>query len=154
MRLCFLLLLSLGSMAEAQFMDLLPGSRLRVESRVLPGRIEGTLMSNTGDSLVIAKSGAIHTPVPRGSVTWIRVSEGRSRGAGAAKGAKIGVIIFTGVMAMSITSVDREGLPLAGAMIAGGAISGAFYGSIIGAIVGAERWKTVYRAPLKLDASR
>lgn len=154
MRFLILTLLLLASPADAQLADLLPGSRLRVESTALPSRIEGTLMSHEGAALVIAHSGALRTIVPTPSVTRVRVSHGKSHATGAVKGIKVGAIVggvVTALLVFSMAGMDTDGEDIVG-LGSSMAMAGASYGAIIGVIVGAEKWTTVYQTPYKLDA--
>ena len=157
MRFFIAMLVCLASVAEAQITELLPGSRLRLQSAIIPKQMDGTLMAHEGANLIIASSGALRTAVPHASIKQIRVSMGKSHGAGAIRGAKLGASIagtlglVLGWSAVSAgTFKSSLVIPFASQMAAGGAI----WGLGIGAAIGAEKWKTVYQAPLQLDATR
>lgn len=159
MRFCIAVLVCVASVAEGQVAELLPGSRLRVQSSAIPRRVEGTLMSHEGSSLIIAASGALRTNVPISSITQVRVSQGKSHGAGAVKGMKVGAIVGSVVGLLVVASYGNGGASAnpVGDLVGFAttmALGGAMYGLPIGAIVGAERWTTVYQPPLKLDATR
>lgn len=87
-RALLLIFLGVPLAGGAQVPTIIPGARVRVETRQTDKRLEGTLMSQTADSLTIASVGAIRTVVPSGSITTIRVSQGKSHGAGAIRGSR------------------------------------------------------------------
>ncbi len=149
-----LLLIFLGaSQADAQFPSIIPGARVRVEG-LNHRKLEGTLMSQTADSITIAAVGAILTTVASGSLTRVRVSQGKSHGAGAIKGMKIGGGIGLGVgLLAGLVSPPGERAAI-GMSVAGGALGGVIWGAAIGSIVGAAKWTTVYTAPLRIAIGR
>jgi hypothetical protein len=152
-------LLSIVAMsAGAQLPALATGSRLKVEmSGYRP--VEGTLMSQTSDSLVIAADGARLVGIETSKVGRIKSTLGKSHSAGARKGAKIGTFIgagFGGLLGVAIMSddsydydFDKSQAPLIFGLV--GAAEGAFYGVVIGAIAGAQDWKTIYRRPYSVS---
>jgi hypothetical protein len=139
----------------AQVPALAPGSRLSIEMTDRP-RVEGTLMSQTSDSLVIAANGALITSVPSAKVGRISSTMGRSHSAGAKKGALIGTMIGAGVgVVVGIAAPDDSGFnsetseaPVFYGLV--GAAEGALYGVIIGAIAGSQDWRTVYERPYRV----
>jgi hypothetical protein len=150
------ILLLLPAAGEAQVPSLIPGSRVRVESRAFRKELEGTVMAQTADSVTIASVGAVKTVLAHSSIYRVRVSEGKSHGAGAVKGAKIGAGIG-GVLglALGFAAAEIEGnqaLVLPVTMLY--ASSGALWGLGIGGIVGAEKWTTVHASPLRLAVGR
>src|SRR3954470_17137988 len=97
--------------AGAQVPALAAGSRLKVEMSDRP-KVEGTLMSQTPDSLVIAANGALITSVPSANIGRISSTMGRSHSAGAWKGTKIGVMVGGGlgvVAGLAVMSDDSWG---------------------------------------------
>jgi hypothetical protein len=152
MRRTMLVLTLVTASAGAQIPALAPGSRLKIEM-VNAQKVEGTLMSQTPDSLVIAADGALITNVPSASIGRIKSTMGKSRGAGAKKGARIGAMIGGGagvLFGLVMTDENPSGndgaaVPLLYGIV--GAAEGALYGVIIGAIAGSQNWKTVYERP-------
>ena len=145
-----LLLLAVPAAAEAQVRDVLPGSRVRVQSVSHDQRLEGTLMSHAPDSMVVAVSGAVRTAVPYVSVSRLQVSHGKSRSAGAIKGMKIGGMIGGGTALLLAASLAGTGdITLEDVIAFTGvyAVSGGLWGLAIGSLVGAEQWRTVYVDP-------
>jgi hypothetical protein len=146
----FLLLLAVPAAAGAQLRDVLPGSRVRVQSVSSDQRVEGTLMSHSPDSMVVAVSGAVRTALPYVSVSRLQVSHGKSRGAGAIRGMKIGAMIGGGtalLLAASLSGTEEIALEDVVAVTGVYAISGGLWGLAIGSLVGAEQWRTVYADP-------
>ena len=141
---------------EAQMPELLPGSRLRVEAHAVGSRLEGTLMSRDTTGLVIAASGMLRTVVPTASLTRVQVSMGRSRSAGAWKGARIGASVMAALGGVMVLSYAGAGVDAGGAaaFLVQSAMGGAMWGAVIGGFVGAEKWTTVYQTPRRLDAWR
>lgn len=144
-----------GAPAGAQFSGILPGSRVRIESRSFAQRLEGTVMAHSGDSIIVASSGVLRTSVPNATIYRVQASGGKSHGAGAIKGAKIGAAVSGGLGLALVLSLAEVGDVTAGdvmAVTAVYAISGAMWGGAIGAIIGAEKWTTVYSQPYRLSA--
>ena len=152
-----MMLMLLTTVAGAQLPELAPGSRLKLD---LTDRrkVEGTLMSQTADSLVVAAEGAVITRLPASSVGRIQSTMGKSRGAGAKKGAKIGAIIggsfglVVGLAAYSDPDYRGAEAPILWGLV--GAADGALYGVVIGAIAGSQNWKTVYERPFDVSVAR
>ena len=153
MRFAFLaILVTCAGMLPAQASQLLPGSRVRLESQDFGRRIEGTVMSHQGDSVIVASAGSMRTAVSHSSITRARASTGKSRSAGAVKGAKIGAMLGGGVgLAMALLFASGDYPLLNGDDVVPFtlmyATSGAMWGLGIGAVVGAEKWTTVYSKP-------
>lgn len=160
-RVTMAMLSMLAMTASAQVPALATGSRLRVE---MPGyrRLEGTLISQSADSLVIAADGARLVGVSTASVARIKSTMGKSHGAGAKKGAKIGTLIgagagvLVGVVYMNDNTqefndpgFDNGAAPVVFGIV--GAAEGALYGVLIGAIVGAQDWRTIYERPYRVS---
>jgi hypothetical protein len=151
-----LLLLICAAQARAQFTNILPGSRVRIDSRSFPQRLEGTVMAHSGDSVVVATSGVVRTAVPGPSIYRVQASQGKSHMAGAIKGAKIGAIVSGGMgLLLGLAFADATDDATTSDVIAVAAVyagSGALWGGAIGGVVGAEKWSTVYSQPYRLSA--
>jgi len=141
------------SVAEAQLPSLTPGTRVRVNMRDRSIRVTGAVMSQTSDSLTVGSSGAGWSGLAAGSVTRVRVSQGRSRSAGALRGGKIGGLIGLGLGALlgsmfaGVSLDPYRDLILITAILGS---EGAVLGGLIGMAVKAERWRTVYRSSSKV----
>ena len=153
-RFCVAVILCVGpAMLTAQAVPIPLGARVRVEMRDKT-RFDGTLMSQSADSVAVASPKAIRTAVATGDISRVRRSEGKSRGHGAVKGLKVGAVIVGGVGALVVAGGSNVNDNVAQAAVfgaVGGAIAGALYGAVIGAIVGAEKWTTVYTIPARLS---
>ena len=144
--------------ARAQGTELRPGAKIRVIAPgIVAGRLEGTLLSRTRDSLTIGDPDKAPLSIPLAEITSVEISHGKSRAQGALNGVKWGAAIGAGfglasmnsiktctgspystppnrVCGLSPTYADKQ--EFVGVM----ALGGIFYGSIIGAIAGSETW--------------
>ena len=133
---------------NAQIPTLSGGTRVRLWKRGAGAAISGRVFSQTGDTIRIASNEVVHT-VPTASIARIDVGSGRSRGAGAIRGARIGALTMGGfclVVCSAAYLADSSAGDfgsLAG-FVGLSAYSGALWGAIIGAIVGTERFATAY----------
>jgi hypothetical protein len=157
------MLMAFAGVASAQLPELAQGARLKLDLAG-PAKLEGTLLSQTPDSLVVAADGARIVKLSSSSVGRIRSTAGKTHGAGAKKGAKIGTIVGAGFgvlvglafmndgsYAYGNAGFDQSAAPLVFGVV--GAAEGALYGLAIGAIVGAQNWKTIYERPYRVSAS-
>jgi hypothetical protein len=117
-----------------------------------PAAITGRVTSINAGGFEVTEDGRIPISVARASVQRLEVSRGgKSRGAGAAKGALWGAII-TGAAGAVLAAVQHEQIGEDGSSVgeaaALGAWSGGLFGGLIGAGVGAaragERWEQVW----------
>jgi hypothetical protein len=154
-----LMLTLVAGVAGAQLPEMAAGSRLKVELTTHQ-KFDATLMSQTGDSLVVAADGARIVKFPTSTVGRIKSTSGKSHGAGAKKGAKIGAFIgagfgvLAGLLVMEDDGYDDYPFDKSAAPAVFGAIGaaeGALYGVAIGAIVGAQNWKTIYERPYSVS---
>lgn len=133
---------------NAQIPTLSGGTRVKLWTRGTDAAITGRVFSQTGDTIRIASNEVVHV-VPTTSIARIDVGSGRSRGAGAIRGAKIGALSMGGFclvvcgIAYLADSTHEDFGSLAG-FVGLSAYSGALWGAIIGAIVGTERFATAY----------
>lgn len=89
--------------AHAQMESLIPGVRVRIRAPgSVSGRLTGTVLTRTSDSLSIATESGVPLHLPLSRLTAVEVSRGKSRSMGAMKGALWGA----GVGALSI--LDRK----------------------------------------------
>ena len=131
-----------------------PGAKVRIYAPSAGvERFQGTVIT-TGDTIDIARGDA-RVRVPAAAVTRLELSRGRSRLAGAGRGALWGGGI--GLVLGAVTTGQREEYtecadsdvfnecePMpTGTWIALNTVGGAIWGTLIGAIVGRERWDTV-----------
>jgi len=152
------LLIPLAS-AGGQLAELQPGARIRVRApAVVAGRVEGTVITRTADSVTMTAPGGPTVHVPLAAMTAAEVSRGRSRRDGALKGLAWGTGI--GAAMGLISELGGEECPddrcddgySTGEYLAAGVVSGAALGAGIGAIVGAERWERL-QLPTRLALS-
>ena len=134
-----------GATAQEQRPAVEPGARVRVTApSASPGRLEGTVVTLTGEDIVVDQRGGDQVTIPLQSVTLLEVSRGRKSklllglGLGFVGGAGAGAAIIP----------ERCGLdfPEAGCRAVGatvGAVGGALFGAIVGALIKTERWEEV-----------
>ena len=117
-----------------------------------PAAITGRVTSINAGGFEVTEEGRVPVSVARASVQRIEVSRGgKSKGAGAAKGALWGAII-AGTAGAILAALQHDQIgedgSSAGEAAALGAWSGALFGGLIGAGVGAaragERWEQVF----------
>ncbi len=126
------------SRAEAQLANLIPGVRARIRAPgSINGRLTGTVMSRTADSLSIATENGVPLQLPLSRLTAVEISRGKSRSRGAMKGALWGggVGLLSGLFSDSGTSASR------GEVFAAGVLGGVISGVVIGALVQSESWE-------------
>jgi hypothetical protein len=135
------MLLSIPLAARAQTVEVLPGARVRVTvSGALGTRIDGTVLSRTTDSIVVATPQGVQYRIATGSISEFAVSRGKTHSAGAKRGA-IWTAAITGPLLVigaasdpTIDGGEKVGLVLSGTAIYAG------IGALIGAVIGAEGW--------------
>jgi hypothetical protein len=132
-----------------------PGAKVRITAPTAGvERFQGTVIA-AGDTVDVARGDA-RVRVPAAAVTRLELSRGRSRLAGAARGATWGAGIGLGLGALTTSQrgtygsgTCRYSLPgecepyTTGEWLAMSTASGAIWGALIGAIVGRERWDTI-----------
>lgn len=147
--------LAAGAGSAGAQVTLQPGAKVRITAPTAGvDRFEGTVIA-AGDTLDVAR-GTARIRVPGSAVTRIELSRGKSRGAGALRGAMWGAGIGLGLGAITASTIEDEDYcdgeygsledtcdVSAGEWIAASTVGGAFWGTIIGAIVGRERWDTI-----------
>jgi hypothetical protein len=143
------MLVAIGSdpaMAQIPTMDV--GTLVRVRHGVSQ-RVEGKVQGHTPDTLTVVSWKGDHA-LPVASIWRVDVANGRSRGAGARRGVKIGSFAGAGVslcwVGAWLTQPTRNDLPILGGMVATSMLMGVLYGSVIGTMTGATRWETAYPA--------
>lgn len=145
------------SVATAQLAELQPGTRLKLRAPgTVAGRITGTLIARTPDSITVARSGAPPIPIALRDLTELQVSRGKDHGLGARNGALWGGGIGVALALVAGTdAADCEERNAGGDCggdswalgVAYTALGGAIIGVVTGAIIGAERWDRL-RAPV------
>jgi hypothetical protein len=144
-----LIALLAASTASAQGDELQPGARVRISAPgIVADRYEGTLLSRSGDTLVIGSQNALPVRVPSSRISSLELSRGKSRADGAVAGMKWGVPIMAG-FGLLLAAADpnagcstctRDG-PSGSEIVGYFVLSGAAYGAGIGALIGKERWE-------------
>jgi hypothetical protein len=145
--LCFALL-PCAITLQAQASELQPGARVRLEAPgITAARFVGTVLSRTGDTLLVGGPNVAPVRVPVAALTSLEISRGSSRMEGAKRGLMWGVpigLLFGGAVALTAqcdncssppTDKDRTGF------VTAMTVSGAVWGAGIGALVGRERWE-------------
>jgi hypothetical protein len=145
------LTIALASMAEAQYSEAQPGTRVRIEAPgIVAGKYEGTVLSRDNDVVRVSAPNAMPVEVPIGRITSFEISRGKSRWAGVGRGARVGlpVGLVLGLLA-STGDADartywdggRRDTLSRGEMVAYGAFAGVIWGGAIGALIPKERWE-------------
>lgn len=140
------LLVAASAPLDAQPVEVVPGTRIRVQSSALAGRVDGVVISRTVDSVAFTRPGAPPVSVPWTSITQLDVYRGKSRSRGALRG----VIWGGGIGAVMglIPASDAEcaqdpglvGCGSTGAAMVQMALGGAAMGALIGALIGVQDW--------------
>jgi hypothetical protein len=135
--------------AEAQFDEVVPGTRLRVQAPgVVAERYVGTVLERRADTLFVSNGPGSRVAVAARTITSLEIDRGRSRGAGAKVGAVWGAGVGTlaGLLSMSARNGSYDGADAADsisapAWVTMNAIAYGLIGAGIGAIVGRRRWE-------------
>ena len=134
------------SAAASQIAELRPGAYVRIRAPgVLGGEAEGAILSRDHDTVVVARSGARPVAVPLSAITRASVFRGRTRGAGARKGAKWGGGVGLGLGLFNVVFSDCSGEHCQTSdNVAGVAVFtaiGAGMGALVGTVVRADQWE-------------
>ncbi len=133
----------------AQVAELQPGTRVRVRGSDVAGRLQGVVLSRSGDSLTVSRPNGPPIPLVLSAMSRVEVSRGKSRGRGAWRGLLWGVGIgaVLGLVPTDDPECDRDpdafGCGSRAESMALAAIGGSVIGVPIGAIIGVERWETL-----------
>lgn len=131
------------SSAEAQLTNLIPGVRARIRAPgSVSGRLTGTVINRTSDSLSFAMENGVPVQVPLSALTSVEVSRGKSRSKGALKGAMWGggIGLLSGLFSDSGEENCTTDCYSRGEYVAAGVIGLGLTGAAIGAIIGSESW--------------
>ena len=140
------------SSAEAQFSSLIPGVRTRIRAPgSINGRVTGTVIGRTADSLAIAMESGVTVQLPLSAMTSADISRGKSRSKAAMKGALWGSGV--GVLSGLFPDSSREDDVSRGEVLAEGVLAGVIAGAVIGALVQSERWERI-EAPVRTSLMR
>ncbi len=155
MRRLLVLLVALPVVSLAQVSTLQAGDRIRLTSAQGFGAAQiGTLMAPIQDSVVlaltrppVAGTGDLPTAtqyrIALAAVQKIEISQRKSRGRGAIRGALVGLVL-TGAFGVACLLDDYGGLdicPLYAALVGSFLVPS---GAIFGALIQTERWRQVY----------
>jgi hypothetical protein len=152
-----LLLTTAPLVADAQYSEAQPGTRVRIEAPgIVAGRYEGTVLSRDNDVVRLGSPNAVPVDVPIGRITSFEISRGKSRWAGVGRGAGVGLV--TGlVLGLIAATADEEARAYwdagrrdtlsRGEIVGYGAFAGVLWGGAIGALIPKERWERFAVAP-------
>src|SRR4051812_8526913 len=134
-----LFLLALPLSLGAQMLDVQPGARIRVRApSAVAGRIDGTVLNRTTDSIVIATPALVQYRLGLSSLASLEVYQGRSHSLGAWKGALWGGGVMLPLALLGTIDTPR-GTDQAAVFFEVETVY-AGVGAIIGSIIGAESW--------------
>mgnify|MGYP003329324561 CR=1 FL=1 len=135
-------------MAQSVSASVLPetGSEVRGEARVSGGseKFKGVLLSGSDGGFIVAPTPGTERWIDARSLTRLDVNRGRSAGAGASKGWRIGAPLVGlpfGLLVAGVADSAPVGF-LFGA--AAGGVAGSLLGAGIGAIIGADSWERIW----------
>ena len=156
----FVLLFFLASLpaasTAAQANTIPSGTRVKIETQPKT-QVVGKLLSQLGDSIIITGAGSHRIALASDAVTRVEVSRGRSHVHGALRGMKVGSLAVGGGVGLIVGAAyidgysDRNSIVPLYVLVFSGAAVGAVYGAAIGGILGAERWSTLYSAPMRVS---
>jgi len=132
----------------AQLPTISGGTHVRVHTQQRSDVLEGTLVSQTADSIGVVRGDRLQM-IPSVSVVAMDVGSGRSHARGAVHGMKMGTLIAGGTSAVlfgvSYASYDGpKHLADLAWVTSVFAFSGTVYGAIIGGAIGSETWVSAY----------
>lgn len=137
---------------SAQLAELRPGARARLRAPgALAGEVEGVVLAQRGDTVLLAIRDAAPVPVPLAAITSAAVYRGQDRAAGARKGARWGAGVGLGFGVLNAGFSDCTGAHCGTGDKALGAVAltavGTGVGALVGAAVRAERWQRLAVPP-------
>ena len=127
--------------------SLAPGSEVKAEIRVRAGTetVRGLVVSATPEGLGLRSFSNDTVWVEASSLARLEVKRGKTAGAGASNGWKIGALglgLWTALGVAANVTENKAAAFLVGGVV--GAIPGALVGALVGAVVGADSWETVW----------
>jgi hypothetical protein len=135
--------------AGAQLAELQPGTRVRIRApSVVAGRLEGIVILRTPDTVAVTRPDGAPISVPIVAITSADVSRGRSRSAGAIRGALWGtgvalLLDVAAALAPDDCTGDCADEPTDVELMVGMPVAGLLVGAPVGALIGAERWERI-----------
>src|SRR5215831_4456027 len=106
---CFAMAIPRAEAQLAPFVELQPGTRVRIQAPgIVPGRLEGTVVARTRDSVTLTRSRGAPIPVPLAGITAAEVSRGRSHRHGATTGLAWGASVGLAVGMLSAVTYDAR----------------------------------------------
>jgi hypothetical protein len=141
-----LTVLALPLCLQAQMLDVQPGARIRVTAPgLVAGRIEGTVINRTADSVVVATPAFAQYRLGLNSLATLEVYQGRNHGLGAKKGALWGAGVMLPFALLATIDAPSTGDAFAFAAEVETVYAGV--GAIIGSIIGADSWSAYGMTP-------
>ena len=140
------------SVAAPQVSELRPGAYVKIRAPgVLGGEVEWTILTLDRDTLRVARPGSAPMAVPLASITRATIYRGRTREAGARKGAKWGAGVGLGLGLFNIGFSDCSGTHCETSDNVVGVVAftavGAGVGALVGTVLRADRWERVQLPP-------
>jgi hypothetical protein len=151
-------LLVLAPPARAQYSEAQPGARVRIQAPgILAGPFVGTVLAREGGIVRVGSPSMQPLDIPLDRITSFEISRGKSRWAGAGRGAVIGVPIglALGLLSASVASDEdraysdgaRRDTLSRGEVVAYTTLGSMFWGAVIGAFIPQEKWDRFAMAP-------
>lgn len=134
--------------AFAQAREIQPGARIRFTGTSVATTVTALVLERRGDTLKVLRANGASAPfeVLMPELKTLRISQGKSRAAGAGVGALwgAGINLFSTIILVAAAAdcgdcnSDIDGPALALSLLSGG-----FTGGLIGALIGKESWANV-----------
>ena len=135
-----------ASQGFAQAREIQPGARIRFSGSEVGTTVTAMVLERHGDTLRVLRGNVAPFDVRVSELKSLRISQGRSRAAGAGVGALwgAGINLFSAIILVAAaadcgdcrTEVDGSAFALY-------LVSGGFTGGLIGALIGKESWADV-----------
>jgi hypothetical protein len=126
--------------------SLAPGSEVKAEIRVREGTetVRGLVVSATPEGLGLRSFSDETVWVEASSLARLEVKRGRTAGAGASRGWKIGAVTLGLPLGLLVAGeADSPGVGFLYGAVAGG-VAGSLVGALVGAAIGADSWERVW----------
>ena len=140
-------LLSLSSVqAVAQASEVQPGARIRFTGTTVGTTVTAMVLERRGDTLKVLRGNTAPFEVRMADLTKLRISQGKSRSAGAGVGALwgAGINLFSTIILVAAGADCGDCDPeVDGTDLVLNLLSGAVLGGATGALIGKEKWSDV-----------
>jgi hypothetical protein len=130
----------------AQAREIQPGARIRFAGRGIGTTVTAMVLERRGDTLKVLQANVAPFEVRMSELTSLRLSQGKSRAAGAGVGALwgAGINFFSTIMFVAAGAECGDcNNDIDGPALGFSLISGAATGALVGVLIGKEKWGEV-----------